>query len=79
MLSLLEISDLPFPCKPWGSERSSETREFVVGPRGVSLAPLKPKLVPALPLLHYSRLTQVATTFPLPERIGDAAALQAKE
>jgi circadian clock protein KaiC len=80
LMSLVEINNSLHRCisvvKSRGSKHSFDTREFVIGQGGISLVPLQPNLVPALPLQSYSSLlSRAPTRFSLPKRINGAAAV----
>ncbi len=66
LLSLVEINNSLHRCisvvKSRGSKHSFDTREFVIGQGGISLIPLKPNRVRALPLQGYSSLLSRAPT-----------------
>jgi circadian clock protein KaiC len=66
LLSLVEINNSLHRCisvvKSRGSKHSFDTREFVIGQGGISLVPLDPNPLPALPLQSYSSLLSRAPT-----------------
>ena len=83
LMSLVEINNSLHRCisvvKARGSHHSFDTREFLIGQGGISLVPLEPNLVPAVPLQNYSSLlSRAPTRFSLPKRINGAAAAQDK-
>jgi len=84
LMSLVEINNSLHRCmsvvKARGSKHSFETREFEIGPGGISLIPLEKDLDQALPLQSYSSLlSRAPTRFSLPRRINGAAGVQDKE
>jgi circadian clock protein KaiC len=66
LLSLVEINNSLHRCmsvvKSRGSKHSFDTREFVIDQGGISLVPLDPDPLPALPLQSYSSLLSRAPT-----------------
>jgi len=80
LLSLVEINNSLHRCisvvKSRGSKHSFDTREFVIGQGGISLIPLLPETVPALPLQSYSSLlSRAPTRLSSPKRTNGAAAV----
>jgi circadian clock protein KaiC len=78
LMSLVEINNTLHRCiavvKSRGSKHSFDTREFVIGPGGISLVPLEQAPVPALPLQCYtSLLSRAPTRFSIPKRTNGAA------
>jgi circadian clock protein KaiC len=84
LMSLVEINNSLHRCisvvKSRGSKHSFDTREFVIGPGGISLVPLTKNLVPTTPLQGYSSLlSRAPTRVTSPKRVNGAAAGQGKE
>jgi circadian clock protein KaiC len=84
LLSLVEINNSLHRCisvvKSRGSKHSFDTREFVIGQGGISLLPLQPNPVPALPLQSYSSLlSRAPTRFSLPTPIDNGATAEGKK
>jgi circadian clock protein KaiC len=81
LMSLVEINNSLHRCisvvKSRGSKHSFDTREFVIGPGGISLVPLEKDLAPGLPLQRYSSLLgRAPTRVSLPQRTNGAVAAQ---
>jgi circadian clock protein KaiC len=84
LMSLVEINSSLHRCisvvKSRGSKHSFDTREFVIGPGGITLIPLEKTLVPELPLQNYSSLLgRAPTRFSLPRLTNGAVAVKDKE
>jgi circadian clock protein KaiC len=84
LLSLVEINNSLHRCisvvKSRGSKHYFDTREFVIGQGGISLLPLQPNPVPALPLQSYSSLlSRAPTRFSLPTPIDNGATAEGKK
>ena len=84
LMSLVEINNSLHRCisvvKSRGSKHSFDTREFVIGPGGITLVPLTENLAPATPLQGYSSLlSRAPTRVTSTKRVNGAAAGQGKE
>jgi circadian clock protein KaiC len=84
LMSMVEINNSLHRCisvvKSRGSKHSFDTREFVIGPGGISLVPLEENLVPALPLQSCSSLlSRAPTRFSRFSQKNGSAASQDKE
>jgi circadian clock protein KaiC len=83
LMNLVEVNNSLHRCisvvKSRGTKHSFDTREFLIGPGGISLVPLEEDLVPAVPLQHYSSLLgRAPTRFSLSERTNGAVAVRNK-
>jgi circadian clock protein KaiC len=80
LLSLVEINNSLHRCisvvKSRGTKHSFDTREFVIGQGGISLIPLEPNSVHALPLQGYSSLLSRAPTRTSAKRTNGIAVSQ---
>jgi circadian clock protein KaiC len=84
LMSMVEVNNTLHRCisvvKSRGSKHSFDTREFVIGPGGISLIPLERNLGPVLPLQNYSSLlSRAPTRFPRISRTNGTAAAEGKE
>jgi circadian clock protein KaiC len=78
LMSQVEINNSLHRCisvvKSRGSKHSFDTREFVIGPGGISLVPLEQNSIPAVPLQGYSSLlSRAPTRMPSAKRTNGAA------
>ncbi len=84
LMSLVEINNSLHRCmsvvKARGSKHSFETREFEIGPGGISLIPLEKDLDQALPLQSYSSLlSRAPTRLSLPKKMNGPTAIQDRQ
>jgi circadian clock protein KaiC len=84
LMTLVEINNSLHRCisvvKSRGSPHSFDTREFVIGQGGITLVPLEPNLLPAIPLQRYSSLLgRAPTRFSRPVAKNGAGALRDPE